>query len=164
MTERMLFKAVRVTLRATSPLAICEYKFAEGPPGAAANNINPTANSGGKARALAMKKQMIGKSIIWVTRPTMTALGYSYTRLKSAVVSDKPRPVIMMARATGIKTTERKLACMRIFLNLASDKIKEILDLSIKNIGSFCAAYLLPVHRGEKCGADEYQRTRFIGR
>ena len=69
-----------------------------------------------------------------------------------------------MARAMGIKTTERKFACMRYFLNLAVLKIIKIFDLSLKNIGSFCAAYFLPVHRGEKCGADEYQRARFIGR
>jgi hypothetical protein len=64
----------------------------------------------------------------------------------------------------GIKTTERKLACMRKFLNLAVLKIKEILDLSPKNLCSIRAATLLPVPRGEKCGVDENQRPRFISR
>jgi hypothetical protein len=62
----------------------------------------------------------------------------------------------------GIKTTDRKLACMRKFLNLASAKIKELLDLSPKNIGSIRAATLLPVYRGEKCGIDEHERSGFI--
>jgi hypothetical protein len=62
----------------------------------------------------------------------------------------------------GIKTTDRKLACMRKFLNLASAKIKELLDLSAKNIGSIRTATLLPVHRGEKCGIDEHERSSFI--
>jgi hypothetical protein len=44
---------------------------------------------------------------------------------------------------------------MRYFLNLAVVKIKEILDLSPKNLCSFSASPLLPVPRGEKCGADE---------
>jgi hypothetical protein len=48
---------------------------------------------------------------------------------------------------------------MRYFLNLAVLKIIKILDLSIKNIGSFCAAHFLPVHRGEKCGIDEHERS-----
>jgi hypothetical protein len=56
----------------------------------------------------------------------------------------------------GIKTTDRKLACMRKFLNLASAKIKELLDLSPKNIGSIRVATLLPVHRDEKCGIDAH--------
>jgi hypothetical protein len=62
----------------------------------------------------------------------------------------------------GIKTTDRKLACMRKFLNLASTKIKELLDLSPKNIRSIRAATLLPVHRIEKCGIDEHERSSFI--
>jgi hypothetical protein len=77
-------------------------------------------------------------------------------------VSDNPKPVMMMARAMGIKTTDRKLACMRKFLNLASAKIKELLDLSTKNIRSIRAATLLPVHRGEECGIDEHERSSFI--
>ena len=92
----------------------------------------------------------------------MTAFGYSYTRLKSAIVSDNPKPVMIMARAKGIKTTDRKLACMRKFLNLAAAKIKELLDLSPKNIRSIRAATLLPVHRGEKCRIDEHERSGFI--
>jgi len=51
---------------------------------------------------------------------------------------------------------------MRKFLNLASAKIKELLDLSPKNIRSIRAATLLPVHRGEKCGIDEHERSGFI--
>lgn len=75
------------------------------------------------------------------------------------MVSDKPKPVMMIARAIGIKTTERKFACIRFFLNLAVDKIIKILDLSIKNIGSFCATHFLPVHRSEECRADEHERS-----
>jgi hypothetical protein len=70
----------------------------------------------------------------------------------------------MIAKAMGIKTTERKLACIRFFLNLAVLKIKEILDLSPKNLCSFSASPLLPIHRGEKCGTNENQRPRFISR
>jgi hypothetical protein len=62
----------------------------------------------------------------------------------------------------GIKTTDRKLACMRKFLNLASAKIKELLDLSPKNIRSIRAETLLPVHRGEKCRIDEHEWSGFI--
>jgi hypothetical protein len=62
----------------------------------------------------------------------------------------------------GIKTTDRKLACMRKFLNLANAKIKELLDLSPKNIRSIRAAHLLPVHRGKKCRIDEHKRSSFI--
>jgi hypothetical protein len=59
----------------------------------------------------------------------------------------------------GIKTTDRKLACMRKFLNLASAKIKELLDLSPKNIRSIRVATLLPVHRGKKWGIDAHKRS-----
>jgi hypothetical protein len=64
----------------------------------------------------------------------------------------------------GIKTTERKLACIRFFLNLAVLKIKEILDLSPKNLCSFSASPLLPFLGGKKCGTDENQRPRIISR
>jgi hypothetical protein len=51
---------------------------------------------------------------------------------------------------------------MRKFLNLASAKIKELLDLSPKNIRSIRAATLLPVHRGKKWGIDAHKRSGFI--
>jgi hypothetical protein len=47
------------------------------------------------------------------------ALGYKKIRLKSANVRDRPRPTIIMAIARGMSTRDRKLACMRKFLNLA---------------------------------------------
>jgi hypothetical protein len=59
-----------------------------------------------------IKKQMRGKTNIWQNSPIITAFGKVYTRLKSASVSESPRPVIMSARARGIRTTDKKLACI----------------------------------------------------
>jgi hypothetical protein len=47
-----------------------------------------------------------------------TALGKIYTRLKSAIVSDNPRPIMMSARAKGISTTDKKLDCIRFYFDV----------------------------------------------
>jgi hypothetical protein len=54
-TESKLLMAVSETFSATSPLATWENKLEVGPPGAAASNINPTANSGDKSKPSTIK-------------------------------------------------------------------------------------------------------------
>ncbi len=54
-TDNKLFMAVKDTFKATSPFATWEKRFDVGPPGAAASNMSPTANSGDNLNPTAMK-------------------------------------------------------------------------------------------------------------
>ena len=54
-TDNRLFMAVKDTFNATSPFATWEKRLEVGPPGAAASNMSPTANSGDNLNPTAMK-------------------------------------------------------------------------------------------------------------
>ena len=54
-TDNRLFMAVNDTFNATSPFATWEKRLEVGPPGAAASNMSPTANSGDNLNPTAMK-------------------------------------------------------------------------------------------------------------
>ena len=54
-TDNKLFMAVKDTFKATSPFATWEKRLDVGPPGAAASNMSPTANSGDNLNPTAMK-------------------------------------------------------------------------------------------------------------
>ena len=54
-TDNRLFMAVKDTFKATSPFATWEKRLDVGPPGAAASNMSPTANSGDNLNPTAMK-------------------------------------------------------------------------------------------------------------
>jgi hypothetical protein len=82
------------------------------PPGDAANNIKPTANSGDKPKLTATNKHINGSKSIWQKSPINIAFGNLTTRVKSAIVSDKPKPNIIMPNAIGIKTVVRLVACI----------------------------------------------------
>jgi hypothetical protein len=93
--------AVRVTLSATSPRNRCEYRFAVVPPGEAASRIMPTARIGGNWKSTTSPKHSAGNSTSWQASATITAFGCFPTLAKSAGVSERPSPNMMMPRATG---------------------------------------------------------------
>ena len=98
---RILTMAVKLTDKATSPLANFVNTFEVTPPGAAAITITPKAISIGIGIILIKIKAIIGSKITWQRKPTKKSLGNLTTRKKSLTFKPKPRPSMMMARAIG---------------------------------------------------------------
>ena len=106
-TQIKLVMAVREIERATSPLASEVNILEVAPPGTAAINITPTANSGGKeGKNLINKKAIIGKIIIWEDNPTKKSRGCRITLVKSAILNPRPKENIINAIARGRKISE----------------------------------------------------------
>ena len=96
-----LIKAVSEIDKATSPSANLVKTFEVTPPGAAAINITPNANSIGTLRIIIREYATRGKIINWQTNPTKKSLGFLNTLKKSWNVKDAPKPNINNAKATG---------------------------------------------------------------
>ena len=96
-----LIKAVSEIDKATSPSANLVKTFEVTPPGAAAINITPNANSIGTLRIIIREYATKGKIINWQTNPIKKSLGFLNTLRKSWSVKEAPRPSINNARAIG---------------------------------------------------------------
>ena len=83
--------------------------FEVAPPGQAVKITKPTANSGVRGKAKAIRKPTAGNKISWAINPKITALGSRVTRLKSSKVNPKPMLIIMINKAKGRKTAVKKL-------------------------------------------------------
>ncbi|MNP25273.1 hypothetical protein D3C76_1180710 [compost metagenome] len=84
------------------------------PPGEAASSIRPTARAGARPKPLVIRKQINGNTTSWQPSPMMTGLGNFTTRAKSARVSDRPRPSMMMPRAMGKNAVNKGVAVIGI--------------------------------------------------
>ena len=96
-----LIKAVSEIDKATSPSANLVKIFEVTPPGAAAINITPNANSIGTLRIIIREYATKGKIINWQKKPIKKSLGFLNTLKKSWNVKDAPRPSINNAKAIG---------------------------------------------------------------
>ena len=105
-TQSKLIIAVKETESATSPFANDVIILEVAPPGAAAINITPTANSGDIGQINTNNKATIGSIIICEIAPIKKSLGCFITLKKSEVVKESPRENIIKARAIGKKTSE----------------------------------------------------------
>ena len=103
-TAMTVLMAVRVMLRATSPRKRWLNRLAVVPPGDAASSIMPMPSRAGRSKSTTSPKQIAGSSRIWQPSATATAFGARPTRLKSPIVRSRPRPNMMMARASGSPT------------------------------------------------------------
>src|ERR1035437_8992000 len=74
--------AVRLTARATFPLAIELIKFEMFPPGHAATKIIPRAMVGVGFNKMTNKKVIAGKRKVWLMYPMIAALGFIRIALK----------------------------------------------------------------------------------
>ena len=102
--EMIELTAVRVMLSATSPRNRWLNRLAVVPPGDAASSSIPMPSSGSRSKRSTSPKHTAGSSTIWQLSATTTARGCLPTRLKSATVSPRPSPNMMMARAIGRPT------------------------------------------------------------
>ena len=114
-----LLMAVSVMFSATSPRARCENRFAVTPPGEAASSTRPRPSSGGSPKPTARPKATGGSSTVCTASATTTAFGAVATRLKSASVRCRPRPIITMARAIGRKRLKIGLSAMGLWCGAA---------------------------------------------
>ena len=93
--------AVKDIERATSPLANFVSTFEVTPPGAAAINITPNANSTGVLKIIIRKYAITGSKTNWQNIPIKKSLGLWATLVKSLTVKDAPNPNIISANAIG---------------------------------------------------------------
>ena len=96
-----LITAVKLTDRATSPLANLVKTLEVTPPGAAAIIITPIAISSGIGIAKISPKAIMGSKIACDKNPTIKSLGVFITVVKSFVVNPRPRPNIITAKHIG---------------------------------------------------------------
>ena len=96
-----LVMAVSDMERATSPFANLVKTFEVTPPGAAAINMTPSANSTGTFKKIINNNATIGRMINWQINPIKTSFGFLRTLVKSLNVKEAPRPSIISARAIG---------------------------------------------------------------
>ena len=107
-TLKRLITAVKEIDRATSPLAKDVRIFEVTPPGAAAINIKPIANSGWSGQTKTIIKATIGRKINWLIKPMIKFLGAFTTLAKSENVKPKPKVNIIKAKANGRITSVMK--------------------------------------------------------
>ena len=93
--------AVKDIERATSPLANFVSTFEVTPPGAAAINITPNANSTGVLKIIIKKYATMGSNTSWQNIPIKKSLGLWATLVKSFTVKDAPSPSMISANAIG---------------------------------------------------------------
>jgi hypothetical protein len=93
--------AVSVMFSATSPRNRWLNRLALVPPGEAASSIIPMPSSGGRSKSTTRPKHTAGSSRSWQARAVTTARGARPIRRKSPGVRSRPRPNMMIARATG---------------------------------------------------------------
>ena len=86
---------------ATSPFANFVSTFEVTPPGAAAINITPNANSIGVFKIIIKKYAITGSNTNWQINPIKNSLGFWTTLVKSLTVKDAPSPSIINAKAIG---------------------------------------------------------------
>ena len=97
--------AVSVTLSATSPRNRWLNRLAVVPPGEAASSIMPMPSSGGRSNSSTSPKQIAGSRTSWQASAIDDRLaGAGRPARKSSRVSDRPRPNMMMPRASGRPT------------------------------------------------------------
>ena len=99
--QTKLVTAVSVTDKATSPFANLVKIIEVAPPGAAAIIINPTAIAVGKLSKKTRPKATIGSKISWEKNPTKKSFGFFTTLEKSVIVSPRPNPNMIIAKANG---------------------------------------------------------------
>ena len=78
------------------------------PPGAAAININPIANSGWSGQTKTIIKATSGRKINWLISPIIKFLGVFTTLAKSEKVKPNPKVNIIKAKAKGRITSVMK--------------------------------------------------------
>jgi hypothetical protein len=94
----MLLIAVRVTDKATPPLASMEKTFDELPPGQQATRTSPIKYTGGSFRSHAVENAIIGRRTICPIMPSSTALGLCAISVKAFLLMSMPKRNIMTIR------------------------------------------------------------------
>ena len=125
-----LMTAVKVTDRATSPLANFVNIFEVTPPGAAAIIITPNAISKGTGIILIRIKAIIGNKITWLIKPTIKSLGTLMTRKKSLISKPSPKPNIIIASANGAIFVAISIYFLRLELFINSKIFVTNIDIS----------------------------------
>ena len=131
---------------ATSPSANLVNTFEVTPPGAAAINITPSANSTGTFKIMINRYAIIGRMINWQINPTIISFGFWNTLVKSLTVKEAPRPSIIKANAIGaieVTICIYDISVIYIHIIIKEVQVYEInkrlsvflknLDLSLKN-------------------------------
>ena len=140
----MLLSAVRVTDKATSPLASIENTFDELPPGQQATNVRPMKYMGGRFSAHAMPNAINGNRTICPAIPAKIARGFFVTPSKAFLSRSVPSRNISTNRI-GITIQTVFIFYLAIIFGCPGSLLLHKLPLVVVSMGSSLVAMRGPL-------------------